>query len=341
VLGHGPADLTIKRIRELTDAAVLPIVGGSLLLFTAERYGLCFPQLCELIRAHQEYRYILTVGDYNDDERPVFYDLYSRYAAAAATSGGEVLLCAQTYAKAALEFRLFPTVEYHPLVTGALVGKSFVETGFGRLETSAVWYTRRNVTYVDPYQQFDGMTRRAELSFWYSPAGFLYLAHQATIIRAHKTKSRRVVVYSRFDLNSPQFLKLIFAFEAIGVELVFVYDEDFAAFTDRQGLGQVEIFSRAGNNSLVTVNGEAYYSDNTDVSRVINEAQTELIAGRGVHQSTREFMEAFESLISNADPQTWRRRGAIAKQMLAKFSSYPLEQQQVVLETYVERWRTL
>ena len=341
VIGHARNDPVVEEVRDLTDAAILPLLGGSLLLFTTERYALCFTRLCDLIRSNPTYRYILTLGDFNDGERPDFYDIYGRYAATLTLAGGEILICPQTYARAAMEFRLFPSIEFHPLVTGALVGKAFVDTGLGRLESSHVWYTTRNVSYVDPYQRFDGMTRRAEMDFWYAPAGFLYLAHQAAIIRGYKTRSRRVVVFSRFDLNSSQFLKLIFTFEAIGVELALVYDEDLTAFTDAHGLDRIEIFSRAGDNSLVTLDGESYYSDRPDIARVISEAQTELIAGRGVYGSAREFMNTFEKLIMQADPQTWRRRGATAKQLLEKFSSYPLMQQQVVLETYVERWRTL
>ena len=90
------------------------------------------------------------------------------------------------------------------------------------------------------------MTRRTEMSFWYSTAGFLYLAHQAAMIRAYKTKIRRVVVYSRADISSDEFHKLIFTFQAVGIELAFVYDEDLNEFVRHHSLGEVEIFSKTG-----------------------------------------------------------------------------------------------
>jgi len=341
ILGHRHNDPLVAQTRELTAATVLPIFNGTLLIFSEERYALCFDQLLNHIRVNHDYRYILTVGTFNSDERPLFYDLYSRFSSSLTQTRGEVLLCAQTYAKAITEFRLVPSAQYHPLVTGMLVGTLFVDTGFGRLENSSVWYTTGNVSYIDHHNRFDGMTRRSELEFWYSPAGFLYLAHQAAIIRAYKTKSRRIVVYSRVDLNSPQFLKLLFAFEAIGVELALVYEDDFLGFTQTQQLGSIEIFSRAGANSLVAMEGQAYYSDSSDVALTISDAQTQLISGRGVYRSAKDFMAAFEQVIAESDRQSWERRAATARQMLEKFSSYPLAQQQVVLETYVERWRTL
>jgi hypothetical protein len=341
LLNHGTDAAVVKQIRELTDASLLPIVGGSLLIFSPERYALCFDQLCKTIRQHPAMRYILTLGDFNDDDRPAFYDLYSKFAGSLAASAGEVLLCAQTYAKQMNAFRLFPTVDYHPLVTAVMVSSSFVVTPFGRLENSDVWYSTRNITYLDASDRFDGMTRRSEMSFWYSPAGFLYLAHQAALIRAYHTKSRRIVVYSRFDVGNTQFLKLIFTFEAIGVGVEIIFDEDFNAFLAANGMDGAEIFSRAGPNSLVVINGEAFYSNDAGTARTIMDAQVELIATPGIHHSAKDFFLAFGKLQTRGEPQSWRRIGAVARQMIDKFNSYPLAQQQVVLETFVERWRTL
>jgi hypothetical protein len=329
VLDHEPDSSVVKQARELTGGTALPIAKGTLLLHSVERYALVFQDLCALIAASPKQRFIFTVGEFNEGERPQLYDLYSRFANATSTVGGETLLCAQTATRAEGAFRLFPSIEYIPLVTGVKTGSAVLHSVLGKLESSLAWYGDKGSGYIDPRRPFDGMTRRTEMDFWYSPAGFLYLAHQAALIRGYKTTSRRIVVYSRLDLNSAQFLKLIFTFEAIGVELAFVYDEDFSEFT------------RAGHNSLVVLAGKSYFSDDPDIATRISLTQNELTALRGTFTSVPAFMAAFEKLQTQPDPTGWRRKGALAQQMFERFSTHPLAEQQVILETYVERWRTL
>ncbi|WP_329102879.1 hypothetical protein OG792_25140 [Micromonospora sp. NBC_01699] len=331
----------VDEIRAITSASTLPVFDGSLLFFSIPRYELGFDAICDVIRRHPTHRYIFTLGDFNEGERPAFYDLYTRFAIGSQGAPGEILMCAQTYARSVGSFRLFPIMDYHPLVTGVMIGSGMLETKFGRMENSTLWYSSRNVTYVDPHQRFHGMTSRSELNFWYSAAGFIYLAHQAALIRGFNARSRRIVVYSRLDLGTALFLKLIFTFEAIGVHLVFVYEEDLAKFSDANLAAPVEIFSRSGDYSLLMIDGVSYYSDKAEVALRISEAQADLVQTRGVYQSVEQFMTAFDRYVVNSDRQEWRRRAGTARDLFQKFSGRPISEQQVILETYVERWRSL
>ncbi|MCA2183665.1 hypothetical protein [Nonomuraea cavernae] len=332
-------DHELNDLVKLLEADLLPIVNGMLLVLSPERYMLCFDQIRGFIRKTPACHFILTIGPYNQPPRPVFYDLYSQFAQRG--DAGQILMCAQTYALDLGAFRLSRTMDFPPLVTGWLTSTELVDTIFGQAETSTLWYSSYSVNYVDPHARLDAMTDRSEVPFWFSPAGFLYLSHQAALIRAFKMKSRRIVVYSRLDLNDEQFLKLLFTFEALGIELEFVYDKDLIEFADEQDIGPINIFSRAGDNSFIVINQEPHYSGRLEVAQSIQEVQNELIGRPGVHHDIDRFMTAFQALIVRNDKQDWRRRAATARGLFEKFASYPTPVQQAILETYVERWRSL
>lgn len=327
------------RLAAIAEGRVLPIVGGMLHLFAAERYFKDLKAIIALIRDTPEGRYILTVGSFNDSDRPLFYDMYSQFALLPFRPGGETLLCPETYARAMGDFKLSANADFHPLCIATASSLLLINTTFGQLAASALWYGNHSSDYVSPHERFEAMTRRSEMPFWFSKEGFVYLANQAELIRAFRTRSRRIVVYSLQDIKDPQFIKLLFTFEELGIEVVSVYEDDLLAFNADNGIGQIEAFARAGPNSFVLIGGEPYFSDDRGTADLIALAQDELIVRPGIYHGIEAFMTAFHDLIANPDRAYWTARARRARALFEDFSSYPRNVRAGIAGTFAERWR--
>jgi hypothetical protein len=339
VIGLAHDHPLMERLAPLVEGHTVPIIGGRLHIFPSERYLAHLAAIIELIRSEQAGRYILTVGSFNDPERPLFYDMYSRFALESARPAGETLLCTETYTHAMGDFKLSASADFHPLCLATPSGLLLVATAFGQLEASTLWYGTRSSDYVSPHEQFAAMTRRSEMPFWYSKEGFIYLANQAELIRAYRTRSRRIVVYSLQDIKDPQFIKLLFTFEELGIEVVSVYEEDLLAFNQDNGIGAIEVFARAGQNSFVLIDGEPYFSDDRDIADHIALAQEDLLGRPGIYRGIDEFMTAFRQLIVNVDRRHWSERARRARILFEDFSSYPRDVRAGIADSFAERWR--
>lgn len=341
VIGGPAENPVVRQAQSLTGGDIVPLPKGSLVLCDPDRYLESLAQVRDLIRSNPEHRYILTLGDFNEVPRPAFYDLYCDFAMSGHQSPGEILLCTHTFAISEGAIRVVPIADYLPFSVGNLTSLELVPTPFGAVENSRLWYTRSNINYVDPYDRFDAMTRGSELGFWYSPEGFMYLAHQALCIRTYRTQSRRIVAFSLQDLKSDDFIKLIFVFEILGIAVRLIYEEDFMQFTEDQRLSGFKIFSRAGPYSFLKIGEELCYSDSGSVAEAITEGQAELLGLLCIHDSVHDFMTKFERIISNPGKEMWRRRARKAKRLIERFNPYPVAMKHAILDEYVAQWKAL
>ncbi len=332
------------RITQLTQPEVAPIPGGLLFFFSSSRYELAVERLCELTRDYPNHRYILTLGDYNEGLKPDMYEHYARFAAATSDKfPGSILLCTQSYMRLSASVRMNPDTRFLPLCVAVLLPLVTIPTAFGNLEPSEIWYSRSNVQLVLPHEPIENMTSGSELDFWYSPFGFLYLAHQYLQMRVHKNRPRRVVVYSDSDINSERFLKFLFTLEAMHVDLLLLYQDDLRDFNRQHRLGDLKLFSRVGTYAFVVSGETPLFSDSPKVARDISDALAELREVPGAYNSLGKFMETFSPYMSPAlsDRASWTRRGRLACDLMERFYHQPLAAREAVLETYIERWRSL
>ncbi|SDE20831.1 hypothetical protein [Glycomyces harbinensis] len=341
VIGGAGWNPLVAQVQVLTGGDVLPLPRGSLVCCDSDRYFDSLPQIRDLIRTNPQYRYILTTGSFNKIPRPVFYDLYCDFAMSAHRSPSEILFCTQTFAMSGTTLRILPVSDHLPFSVGNLSSLELVPTLFGAVENSGLWYSKSNVNYVDPYDRFDAMTRGSEMAFWYSPEGFMYLAHQALCNRVYRTQSRRIIGFSIQDLKSDEFIKLIFVFDILGITVRLIYDEDFTQFTEDQGLAGFKIFSRAGAYSFLKIGDELCYSDNSSVADSITAGQEELLGLLCVHDSLEAFMMKFQQVIHKPDRELWRRRARKAKRLIERFNPYPLAMKHAVLDDFVTQWRAI
>ncbi|MEU5875589.1 hypothetical protein AB0A73_28995 [Glycomyces sp. NPDC047369] len=341
IIGETDRNPLVTQAQHLTGGDVLPLPKGSLVCCTTDKYLASLPQIRDLIRSNPRYRFILTVGSFNAIPRPEFFDLYCEFAMSGHRGPGEILFCTQTFAISGGTLRILPVADYLPFTIGNLASLEVMPTPFGSVENSDLWYSRSNVNYVDPYDRFDAMTRGSEMGFWYSPEGFMYLAHQALCNRVYRTKSRRIVGFSLRDLKSDEFVKLLFVFEILGIDVRLIYEDDFSQFTEDSGLSGFRIFSRAGAYSFLKIGDELCYSDNTAVADSITEGQAELLGLLCVHDSVESFMVRFQQIIPKPDRGTWRRRALKAKRLIDRFNPYPLTMKHAVLDEFVTQWRSI
>lgn len=340
LLGYGADSATLAGLRAGGgDWSALPIPGGTLLLMPDGEFVAHLPEFREVIRQNQSQHHVLTIGRFNNGERPYFYELYCRFDTNA--PAGEVLLCAETYAALDAGVRLTPVADYHPLVSGVLSGMDLVDTVFGTLESASLWYSQRSRHLLDKTQRFEGMTNPQEMGFWGSAEGFRYLAEQAATIRAHSTRSRRIVVYDATQVRSFKFLRMVSIFEEIGVEVILVYDEDFAVFASERDIGAINLFARSGHHSLVLVQGREYFSDDPLIALSISDMQSALLTDVPVFGSVAELIGRHYPGIDVAKRDELKLTAASAAVLFEEFSSKSAAQQNVMIESYVERWKTL
>ena len=311
-----------------------------LITFSRERYDLLFDSL---VAATQQpnCRFILTAGQFNAGASPALYDLYARFAVAENQLPGDGLICAETYARAVTQFNIYPSHEYLPLSLVHQAPTPNLATPFGAVAESPIWYTAQAVGLVRPHDRLQFMTRGSEIEFWYSPSGFLYLAHQAFLFKTYGARSRRILVFSRSDLSSERFTKLAFLFEAMGIDTILLFDEDVAEFLRANQLDGVDIFSRAGENTFVKMAGITYVSSDPAVADRVAEAQVALVNLRGAHRSVDAYMTAYQAVMQSDQRAVWQRRARTAKSLFERFAILPPAEQRAVLETYIERWRTI
>jgi hypothetical protein len=339
-IGAAPGDAIVAATQSLTDGHVLPLPGGALVIFTRERYELLYDTLLRST-LRRSYRFIFTVGDFNAAPQPAFYDLYAQFAITDTHVPGDYLICAETYAKNPTQFRIYPTADYLPLALASLRVTPNIYTPFGEVAQSPVWYTPQAVGLVAPHDRLEFMTRGSEIAFWYSAAGFLYLAHQAFLIKTYHNHPRRILIFSRADLRSDRFTKLAFLFAEFGIDTILLFDEDVDDFLSSNDLQDIDIFSRAGANTFLKRGGVTYVSEKTDVAERVAEAQSALVSIRGAHPTVEAYMTAYQAVINGTGRAAWERRARTAKSLFEQFAILPPAIQRTVLETYIERWRSI
>jgi len=313
---------------------------GILLVMSRPEFNANLDLFCETIRANPTLRYILTVGECNDGDEPYYYDLYCAFATRALE--GEVLLCPDVCARVDENVRLLPTVDYHPMVSGVLPGMNTIETPFGTLNTWTLWYSDRSAYALSRAPVFEGMTGPTEMQdYWLTDRGFQYLATQASTIRAKETPSRRIVLYGPQDTRSERFLRLMAAFDAVGIALQFVFEEDAEAFAAVHGLTGLDLYGRSGDHSFVASGGREYVSDDPAVALAISRMQEQLLGDTNPASGLAEFIHRHYPDIDPALRAAISRAGKDAQQLLTEFATHLEQDQAVLLPSYAERWRAL
>lgn len=325
---------------KLGAPTAVPMPRGTLLIIANAEFTSNLELFCDTIRANPALRYVLTVGDFNDGDQPFYYDLYCDFGARALE--GEVLLCPTVCARLDGEIRVLDTVDYHPMVSGVLPGMNTIVTPFGSLHSWALWYSGRSSHLLDRALRFEGMTGPGEVKgYWFTDQGFQYLATQATTIRAHGTPSRRIVLYTAPDTRSEMFLRLMSAFEAVGVQLAFVFEDDARDFAEANGLADVDLYGRSGDHSFVTSGGRDYVSDDPAIALAISQMQEQLLSAGHPARGLVEFLHRHYADIDPAVRAGIEQAGTTARELLADFTVRPEHEQAVLLRSYAERWRTL
>ncbi len=325
---------------KLGEHTAVPMPRGTLLMMPSAEFLAELDLFCDTIRANPTLRYVLTVGDFNDGDLPFYYDLYCDFGARALE--GEVLLCPEVCARLDGEVRVLASVDYHPMVSGVLPGMNTIETPFGTLDSWALWYSGRSSYVLDRSPRFEGMTGPGEVhGYWLTDQGFTYLATQATTIRANRTPSRRIVLYTAVDTRSELFLRLMSAFEAVGVELVFVFEDDARDFATANGLADVDLYGRSGDHSFVSQGVREYVSDDPAVALAISQMQEQLMAAKHPARGLAELLDRQYPDIDRAARAAIEQAGATARDLLAEFTAHPERERAVLLPSYAERWRAL
>jgi hypothetical protein len=186
------------------------------------------------------------------------------------------------------------------------------------------------------------MTGPGEVSgYWLTDQGFQYLATQATTIRANRTPSRRIVLYTAPDTRSEVFLRLMAAFEAVGVDLVFVFEDDAREFAAANDLAHVDLYGRSGDHSFVTSGGRDYVSDDPAVALAISRMQQQLIVAKHPANGLRALLDRQFPDIERASRDAIEQAGEAARDLLTDFAGHTEREQAVLLSSYAERWRAL
>ncbi len=325
---------------KLKEHTTVPMPRGTLLMMPRAEFRAELDLFCDIIRANPTLRYVLTVGDFNDGDQPFYYDLYCDFGARALE--GEVLLCPEVCARLHGEVRVLASVDYHPMVSGVLPGMNTIDTPFGSLHSWALWYSGRSSHVLDRAPRFEGMTGPGEVhGYWLTDQGFRYLATQAMTIRANQTPSRRIVLYTAPDTRSELFLRLMSAFEAVGVELVFVFEDDAREFGAANGLAEVDLYGRSGDHSFVTSGVRDYVSDDPAVALAISQMQEQLMAATHPARGLTELLDRQYPDIAPATRSAIGLAGTTARDLLAEFTAHPDLERAVLLSSYAERWRAL
>jgi len=325
---------------KLAEHTAVPMPRGTLLMMPRAEFTADLDLFCDTIRANPTLRYVLTVGDYNEGVQPFYYDLYCDFGARALE--GEVLLCPEVCARLDGEVRVLATVDYHPMVSAVLPGMNTIETPFGTLHSWALWYSGRSSYLLDRAPRFEGMTGPNEVNgYWLTDQGFQYLATQAMTIRANGTQSRRIVLYAAPDTRSEMFLRLMSAFEAVGVELIFVFEDDAHEFAVVNGLADVDLYGRSGDHSFVMSGLRDYVSDDPAVALAISQMQEQLLAASHPAHGLAEFLHRHYADIEPTMRAAIEQAGATARDMLIEFTAHPEREKAALLPSFAERWRAL
>lgn len=325
---------------KVVEHTAVPMPLGVLLVMPPADFAADLDLFCDLIHTNPKLRYVLTVGDFNDGDLPFYYDLYCTFGAKALE--GEVLLCPEVVARLDDDVRVLDTVDYHPFVSGVLPGMNTIETPFGTLHSWALWYSGHSGPLLERASLFEGMTNQREVrTYWLTDEGFQYLATQATTIRAYETRSRRIVLYTAPDTRSEGFLRLMAAFEAVGVSLVFVFEDDALEFAAANGLADVELYGRSGDHSFVASGGRGYESADPAIALAISQMQEQLLAAKHPARGLAELLHRHYPDIDPAVRAAIEQAGAAARELLADYTSRPKPDQVVLLASFSQRWRAL
>ncbi|MEL6498381.1 MAG: hypothetical protein AAFZ67_08460 [Planctomycetota bacterium] len=234
----------------------------------------------------------------------------------------------------------FKEQQFPPLIHGALSSGQLIDTPFGTMERSDLWYGASSRFVLSRDGVTTNMALLSELDYWFNEPGFRYLCSQHRCITFGQADTSRLVIIDKpkrsFNLSHPWFWTLLFTFRAMQIDLYFVYEREFADFRNSESLAGVDQMAVSGSESLLTYNGEKLVSHNRDLASDIGDAQRGLVAQSGVLQF-QQFFAQHEGAIARTRAEL-ETRATQALLLFEEFNKLSDSEQSEQIHRYLSRW---